>query len=181
MTLAHIRFPVIETERLVLRGPRPNDHLAIAELIADPEVHRFLGPQAADPVTDFFTRHLRGAGSWALYGYGFFLAHHRASGELVGQGGVFHSWRGFGKGLDDVPEAGWTVARKFWGQGYAAELMRAVLAWFEATHGPQRIACMIEEGNEPSFLLAGRLGFVRYGEQVLDDGAAVALLERLPA
>lgn len=178
MKLAYSEFPVLETERLVLRGPRPDDHLAIAELHADPEVSRYLGPQPEDPVPDLFSRHLRGAGSWALYGYGFFMAHHRDTGELVGHGGVFHSWRGFGKGLDDGPEAGWTIASRFHRQGYAAELMRAVLAWFEETHGAQRIACMIELGNEPSFRLAERLGFVRYGEQVLEDGATVGLLER---
>ena len=170
--------PTIETERLVLRGPRPGDHLAVAEMLNDPEVHRYLGPIADNPVADVFSRHMRGAGSWSLYGYGFFMAHDRITGELVGQGGVFHSWRGFGKGMDDVPEAGWTVARPFWDMGYGSEIMRAALAWFDAAHGPRRIACMIEDGNEASFRLAGRLGFVGYGEHLLDDGASVVLLER---
>lgn len=170
--------PVIETKRLILRGPQPGDHFALAEMVDDAEVHRYLGPLPDDPVKDVFPRHLRGAGSWALYGYGFFLAHHRERGALIGQGGVFHSWRGFGKGLDDVPEAGWTVARPFWGQGYGREIMDAVLDWFDREHGPRRIACMIEEDNTASFALARRLGFVRYGEQVLEDGASVGLLER---
>jgi RimJ/RimL family protein N-acetyltransferase len=171
--------PIIETERLILRGPRPGDHLALAEMLTDPEVHRYLGPSADNPVADVFSRHMRGAGSWALYGYGFFMAHDRESGDLVGQGGVFHSWRGFGKGMDDVPEAGWTVARPFWDMGYGSEIMHAALGWFERSHGAQRIACMIEDGNTASFALAARLGFLRYDEHVLDDGCTVGLLERL--
>jgi len=173
-----IGFPAIETERLVLRGPRAGDHLLLTAFIGDPEVQRYLGPAPADPVTDTFTRHLRGAGSWALYGYGFFLAFSRETGDFVGQGGVFHSRRGFGKGLDDVPEAGWMIGRAWWGQGYAAEMMRAALGWFDAAHGVQRIACMIEDGNDASFRLADRLGFVRYGEHVAEDGAKLVLLER---
>ena len=170
---------MIETERLVLRGPQPGDHHAIAAMIGDPEVHRYLGQMPDDPVTEVFSRHLRGAGSWALYGYGFFLAHNRVSGELIGQGGVFHTWRGFGKGLDDVPEAGWTLARAHWGQGYASELMHAALRWFDIAHGPRRIACMIEDENVASFRVAERLGFMRYGDHVLEDGASVVLLERI--
>lgn len=131
-----------------------------------------------------FARALRAAGSWQLYGYGMFLAHERETGEFVGQIGVFHSLRGIGKGLDDVPEAGWILAQAHWGKGYALEAMRAVLEWFdsvqlESDQAIRRIACMIERGNDASFALAAKLGFVRYDEQDMPDGAVVDLLERI--
>jgi RimJ/RimL family protein N-acetyltransferase len=169
----------IISERLTLSVPGREDYLLLRDLVADPEVHRFLGPRPDDPTTDMFSRAMRAAGCWQLYGYGLFLAHERNSGAFVGQLGVFHSMRGFGKGMDDVVEAGWIVAREHWGKGYAAEGMRAALGWFDATHGAARVACMIERGNHASVALAAKLGFVRYGEHALDEEIVVDLFERL--
>ncbi|WP_230487727.1 GNAT family N-acetyltransferase [Novosphingobium sp. ES2-1] len=172
-------LPQFETDRLILRVPGRDDYLLLRDLVADPEVHRFLGPRPEDPTTDMFSRALRGAGSWQLYGYGMFLVHEKGSNAFVGQMGLFHSLRGFGKGLDDVVEAGWIVARPFWGRGYAREGMEAALDWFDRTHKPRRIACMIEPENHSSVRLAERLGFVRYDEHIFEDEAAVDLYERV--
>ncbi|MFN3424633.1 MAG: GNAT family N-acetyltransferase [Novosphingobium meiothermophilum] len=176
-----------------LRMPQRGDHVVLHELVADPAVHRYLWPQPDDPLTDMFSRTLRAAGSWQLYGYGLFLAYERASGSFVGQMGVFHSWRGFGQGMDDVPEAGWIVAREHWGKGYAGEAMRAVLEWFDQAHGrrdagpdgqqrpkgKQRIVCMIDPANTASVALALRLGFVRYASRQTGEADEVDLFERL--
>ena len=122
-------------------------------------MRRFLGPAEATPA-DTFARLLRNAGSWALYGYGVFVVREKGGGRDRRQLRVFHTWRGFGSGMDDVPEAGWILAEQTWGTGYASEAMQAALAWFDATHGKQRIACMIEEGHDASAAVAARLGFV---------------------
>nr|WP_221236724.1 GNAT family N-acetyltransferase [Novosphingobium taihuense] len=164
---------------MTLSEPGREDYVLLRDLVSDPEVHRFLGPRPEDPTTDMFSRALRAAGSWHFYGYGLFLAHERATGSFVGQLGVFHSMRGFGKGMDDVVEAGWIVAREHWGKGYASEAMEAALAWVEQAHGVSRVACMIERGNDASVALAERLGFVRYGEHEIDEDVVVDLFERI--
>lgn len=173
------RTPLVGTERLLLTVPEREDYLLLRDLVSDPEVHRYLGPRPKDPTTDMFARALRAAGSWQLYGYGLFLARERSTGAFVGQIGMFRSMRGFGKGMDDVAEAGWIVARQHWGKGYAGEAMRAALRWFDAAHGPQRVACMIERGNDASVALAAALGFERYDEHELPDGVVVDLFERI--
>ncbi|WP_298290853.1 GNAT family N-acetyltransferase [Novosphingobium sp.] len=172
---------MIETERLVLRLPARDDYLLLRDLLADPAVHRFLGPQPEDLTTEMFRRALRAAGSWQLYGYGMFMVCEKASGAFVGQLGMFHSLRGFGKGMDHTAEAAWMIAREHWGRGYAEEGMRAALDWFDKTQGQDRIACMIEPENAASVRLAQKLGFVRYAEHLLDDGATVDLFERVKA
>lgn len=172
-------LPRLETERLVLSVPGKEDYLLLRDLVADPEVHRFLGPRPEDPTTDMFSRALRGAGSWHFYGYGMFLVHEKASGAFVGQLGMFHSLRGFGKGMDDVAEAGWIIARRFWGQGYAREAMAAAIDWFDHAHEAPRITCMIERGNDASVRLAQRLGFVRYDEHVVEETVYLDLFERI--
>lgn len=173
-----IDFPRIETERLILDVPDRDGYLLLRDLHDDPEVHRYLGPPADDPTTDMFSRALRGAGSWLLYGYGMFMVWEKDTGAFVGQVGVFHTMRGFGKGMDDVPEVGWILARPYWGRGYATEAIRAAIDWFDKSAGPQRITCMIEQGNDASFALAKRLGFVRFGEHVVEDDIILDLLER---
>lgn len=173
--------PFLTTPRFDLWKPSAGDLAGLVELIAAPEMRRFLGPAQADSGSQF-ERLMRAAGGWALYGYGVLYVRERGKADLIGSCGVFHSWRGFGKGLDDVPEAGWIVRQDWWGKGVAGEVMQAVLAWFDAAHGPRRIACMIEEGNTASERLAARLGFVAYDSHPAEDGERVLLnlFERVP-
>jgi RimJ/RimL family protein N-acetyltransferase len=171
---------MLTTERLELRPPQVGDLAGLIELVAHEDTRRFLGPTLPDAKSQA-ERLLRNAGSWALYGYGTFMVRRRGEEQLIGSCGIFHSWRGFGQGMDDVAEAGWIIHRDAWGHGVAGEAMRAVIDWFDNAHGPRRIACMIEEGNAASERVAAGLGFVRYGRQEADEGeTSLNLYERLP-
>lgn len=172
--------PVVVTSRLELWQPRAGDLPDLFELTLAEETRRFLGSFVPTEM-DAFNRLLRNAGSWALHGYGTFMVRLKGEGTIVGNCGVFRSHRGFGadQGLDNVPEAGWIVHKDHAGQGLAREAMEAALAWFDKTHGRQRIACMIEQGHAASEALAGKLGFVRYGLHQPESGAALVLYERL--
>lgn len=172
--------PLLVTERLELWRPCAADVGGIFTVTSPEPVRRFLGDRPTT-MADEAARLMRNAGSWALYGYGIFVCREHGERELMGICGVFHSWRGFGQGLDDVPEAGWILAQSHWGGGFAREAMDAALGWFDATHGRRRIGCMIEDGHDASLRLADRLGFVRYGqhEQPGEDARPLILLERL--
>lgn len=169
--------PVLTTDRLELWRPQLGDHVGLLALIEPAAVRRFLGP--AQPThEDAFARLLRNAGSWALYGYGVFIVRERGQAEIVGTCGVFHTWRGFGSGMDDVPEAGWILGEQTWGKGYASEAMQAALAWFDAEHRARRTVCMIEEGHAASAAVAAKLGFVEYARHQPEEGRALVLYER---
>ena len=170
--------PLLRTERLELWRPRLGDMPGLVELIAADETRRFLGSAKPDEKGQF-EKLLRNVGGWALYGYGSFYVRLRGMSDIVGSCGVFHTWRGFGQGMDDAPEAGWIIRRDRWGEGIAGEAMRAALAWFDETHGPRWIAAMIEEGNAASQKVAAALGFVEYGRQEYEDSPLI-LYERLP-
>jgi len=171
--------PVLTTARLELWRPQASDRSDLQAMMTPAAVREFLGAAEASE-SDVFARLLRNAGSWALYGYGTFMVREKGGSPIVGNCGVFRSFRGFGQGLDDVPEAGWILAEPAWGKSYASEIMRAALDWFDAAHGSQRIACMIEEGHSVSAALAAKLGFVEYGRHQPDEGRALVLYERLP-
>lgn len=171
-------LPRLESERLVLSVPERDDYLLLRDLVADPEVQRFLGPPPENPTADMFGRALKGAGSWHLFGYGMFMVREKAGGAFVGQVGVFHTLRGFSKGMDDMPEAAWMLASAHWGKGYAHEAMNAAMEWFDKAHAYKRVVCMIEPENTASIRLADRLGFSQYDDHILSDGAMVNLYER---
>ncbi|MCA1661683.1 MAG: GNAT family N-acetyltransferase [Novosphingobium sp.] len=167
------------TERLELWRPQIADRAGLLALMAPGAVRKFLGPAEASE-TDVFARQLRNAGSWALYGYGVFTLRERGGDEIVGTCGVFRSFRGFGRGMDDVPEAGWIIAEPSWGKGYAREAMTAALAWFDREHEPQRVACMIEESHAASMTIAAKLGFVEYARHEPEGERALVLYQRMP-
>lgn len=174
--------PLIETDRLDLWQPRAGEYTEQYAMLSHPDTHEFLGP-VPPSLMDTFARALRNAGSWALYGYGVFIVRERGKETIAGTCGVFRSYRGFGKGLDDVPEAGWIIHHSHRGKGYALEAMTAALAWFDHEHGPVRVACMIEEGHAVSLRLAKRLGFAEYDREDAGEGPDPAtrpliLLER---
>ncbi|KLE34373.1 GNAT family N-acetyltransferase [Aurantiacibacter luteus] len=168
--------PQLVTERLELWRPVAGDLTQLAELVSHPEVARWLGgPQ---PMADHFARLLRNAGSWQLYGYGTFMLRLRGGdGRIVGNCGVFRSWRGLGEDFDDRAEAGWIVAADQAGKGLAEEAMRAALDWFDAEFGLPTV-CMIVHGNTASIRLAGKLGFTRTRDAELPSGEAVHLFRR---
>jgi RimJ/RimL family protein N-acetyltransferase len=170
-------LPTLATERLELRPPTAADFPLTLEIVSHPETARFLGPQTNTP--DHFVRFCRGAGSWLLYGYGMFIVRLRGSEDVIGNCGVFHSWRGLGEDFDDAPEAGWILRHDQVGRGLGREAMSAALGWFDRAHGSRRVVCMVSAGNEPSVRLAAKLGFAPMRDTVLPDGDTVRLFERL--
>lgn len=176
-----VTAPLLTTARLELWQPQVGDLSDLYDLTLAEETRRFLGGFVPSEV-DSFARLLRNAGSWSLLGYGTFMVRRKGEQRIIANCGVFRSHRGFGAeyGLDNVPEAGWIVHQDCWGQGLAREAMEAALAWFDARHGRQRIACMIEEGHDASVVLASKLGFLHYGQRDCDGTPPLHLYQRLP-
>ena len=133
--------PFLTTERLELWQPRAADLKAMHAIVTHPSTGRFLGSSAS--LHEHATRFTRGAGSWLLYGYGPLMVRLRGQSELIGNCGVFHTFRGLGEDFDDHPEAGWIVAADHVEQGLGSDAMRAVLAWFVLEHCRRRLVAMM--------------------------------------
>jgi RimJ/RimL family protein N-acetyltransferase len=140
----------LETERLTLRPPLLEDFEAWAQLATDEETMRHLGgvqPRAIAWRNFAFT-----VGSWHLQGFSGFSLIERASGAWVGRVGPLQpvGWPG--------PEVGWTLARAFWGRGYAYEAAHAAIGWaFERLGWSEVIHC-IGADNVASIAVATKLG-----------------------
>lgn len=146
-------IPILETERLRLRSLRANDFDDYAAMYADREVLRYLagGPEPWDRGRSW--RHMAMLmGLWQLGGVGIWAVEHRESGAFAGMIGFAapDGWPGF--------ELAWTLARRWWGHGYATEGARAALAYAFTTLAKDRIISLIHPENRASIRVAERIG-----------------------
>jgi RimJ/RimL family protein N-acetyltransferase len=150
--------PTIESERLVLRGHRPDDLDACAAMWGDPAITRHIGGRPFSREETWF-KILRYAGHWALCGFGYWVVIERDSGRLVGEVGIADFKRDLAPPLEGAPEVGGALARWAHGQGFATEAVGAALAWGERHLGRRRLVCLIEPANHASIRVADKCGF----------------------
>ena len=150
----------LETERLRLRMWREEtDFDPYARVCADAEVMRFLSPQGKPLTRPEAWRQLAFLiGHWQLRGYGHWAVEEKASGRFVGRIGFLNpeGWPGF--------EIGWTLAREFWGKGYATEGARRALRYAFTEMGKEHVISLIHPENRNSIRVAERLGETLEGE-----------------
>jgi RimJ/RimL family protein N-acetyltransferase len=155
---------VIETARLVLRPPRPEDYDPIGAMNGDPEVNHWLGrdiPRAdSDALLD------RVAARIADIGYGFFVTERVEDGAVIGMIGLAPI--DFDCPVKGRIEIGWRLARSAWGQGYAAEGARALLAYGFQRLGFEEIVAFTATTNARSEAVMQRIGMERRPELDFD-------------
>ena len=81
-------IPRIETERLVLREWRAGDFDAFAEMMADPDVTRYVtsAPLSRD---DSWRSMAMMIGHWGLRGYGNWAIERKMDGAFIGRAGLW--------------------------------------------------------------------------------------------
>lgn len=153
----------IETERLVLRPFRQSDVDAYAAICADLDVMRYIGSGRVLDRADTWRAIATNLGHWQLRGYGLWAWEEKATGQLVGRGGLWNpeGWPGV--------EAGWLLAKPHWGKGYATEAARAVIRWGFEKLPVNEIISLIHPDNARSMKVAERLG-ERLVRQTMVDG-----------
>lgn len=167
--------PTLETGRLRLRGWRREDFPAYHAIMSEPAVHRFFGPEPMGE-EECWRRVCAAAGNWVLNGFGGLAVERLSDGKLIGNVTLFTAHRAIEPRFGDQPEMGWIFATESHGTGMAFEATSALLDWAEATLAPQPIWAIISQGNEPSFKLAGRLGFKPLSE--VDYHGPTTVLQR---
>ena len=153
-----VQVPVIETERLKLRGHRLEDFGACAAMWADPVVTRHIGGRPFSE-EESWTRLLRYVGHWALLGFGYWVVEEKPTGSFVGEIGFADYKRDMQPPLKGTPEIGWAFAAQSHGKGYATESVRAAVAWADARFGAGPTACIIAPENLASIRVAEKCGY----------------------
>jgi RimJ/RimL family protein N-acetyltransferase len=170
---------LLETERLRLRRPRPEDAEHAADYLRDPETMEFIG--GYDPDFDASAVVARWLERWEVDGFGAFMVERRSDGAWVGRTGLLvwdeRVWQPSTLAASQSAariELGWTFVRRHWGNGYATEAAHAARDWARREHGISGVISLIHPDNVRSARVAEKLGAVP-GETIdLGDYDAVA-------
>lgn len=146
-------FPILVTERLVLRELSLSDAADLLVFRGDPYVQRYNGPvyetlaEAQRSIQDSRTEYMERDGiTWGVT-----LESHD---HVIGHFG-FHSWSHHHRRA----EVGYDLARAYWGQGIAAEALQAIVRFgFEQMRLNHIYAGTIADNHE-SVRLLERVGF----------------------
>jgi [ribosomal protein S5]-alanine N-acetyltransferase len=151
-------FPIIETERLILRQLTFDDTDFIFQHFSDPNVSQYLMDEL--PLTDragaeeIIRFYLEPEGKtynrWGMV--------HKTDHRLIGTIG-FHKW----SKTNLRAEIGYDLSPAWWGKGYMSEALGAVLRNGFERMGLNRIEALVYTGNARSNHLLERFGFNQEG------------------
>ncbi len=148
----------LETERLLLRNWIDSDRDLFREIFSDPKVMEFFPYRRSYAEADEIMDRVRGM--IEEDGIGFLAATLRETGEPIGFCGLSHTH--LEPALpDNAVEIGWRLATRFWGNGYASEAARALLALGFETHGFDEILSFAVIANQRSLAVMERIGMQR--------------------
>jgi len=154
--------PLMETERLRLRGHALKDFPAHAAMWTDERTLRHMGGPPRNE-EELWTRFLRNVGQWQLMGSGMWALEDKASGAYAGAVGFITGKRMMDIPYRDEPEMGWVIAPDFHGKGLAREAVAKILSWGDAHLEAAESWCMISPANLASRRVAAGAGFREAG------------------
>jgi RimJ/RimL family protein N-acetyltransferase len=164
-------IPVMQTERLTMRGPRLGDFDPVAAFLDSDRAAHVGGRRRRRDAWRTFASLL---GHWELRGYGMWSVDETATGAFVGMIGLYDPEDWF------APEIGWWIvdaSRE--GRGYAREAALAARRYAYDIVGWREAFSVIAPENARSIRLAERLGATLDRTVGSEDGGP-ALIYRHP-
>ncbi len=149
---------ILTTERLLLRKLESSDLAALCEMHFNEDFMRYLvGGVRKDEaaVRNDLDRYLD---KQQRYGFSKWMVLHRETKEIMGRAGP-----------SVIPETdevdlGYAFPKRFWGQGYATEVARALLNWAKENDLTNRILDVAHAENIASARVLRKVGFTDVGE-----------------
>ena len=151
-------FPLIETERLILREFRAGDAEKILEIYNDWEVVKYYGLP--------FVSNMKEAGAEVSWFIDLFRSEkgmrwcitEKGSDIYIGDIG-YYDW----EPENFRSEFGFKLARNYWRKGFLSEIMPSVLNYGFEKMNLNRIQAIVDLRNEPSWKMLEKFGFTREG------------------
>jgi RimJ/RimL family protein N-acetyltransferase len=169
--MGHRDIPVLETDRLVLRGPDPDDYPNFKATFSSYR-SRFMG----GPLNPYETWMLYAAeiGHWEIRGYGMWMIHDRNTDETLGMAG------GWKPAVWPEPEIAWIIWPSKVGHGYALESTNRARTYFYNELGWEGAVSYLDPKNLDSIRLAERLGAKKDKDAASVDGNDVVYRHPTP-
>lgn len=152
-------FPVIETERLLLRALQPSDAPTILAIHGNRDAMKYFGSDPLHTLEEATARIQAFAGLRDLPNPGVrWGLECKADQTLIGTCGLFTWNRDWKKCA-----TGYELAPAYRGQGFMTEALYAVFEWGFDAMALNRIEAQVHPENTASLKLLGALGFEREG------------------
>ncbi|MDA7423618.1 GNAT family N-acetyltransferase [Thalassococcus lentus] len=159
--MGHRDIPILETERLQLRGPEPEDYPDFKATFASYRSRYMGGPLNAYEAWMLYAAEI---GHWEIRGYGMWMIHLRDTDETVGMAGAWFpaKW--------PEPEIAWIIWPDRAGKGFALEATHRVRGYLYGEKGWDTAVSYIDPKNLDSIRLAERLGATKDKSAPTVDG-----------
>jgi|SRR5690625_2914714 len=151
-------FPILETDRLILRQVTSDDANSLLTYLSDIDVMKYMGLEpfksiddALDEISWYKSIFEKGTG----IRWGITLKGQR---EIIGSCGFLNKVAQHYRA-----ELGFELSKEHWGKGIASEAIEAVICYGFEQMNLQRIEALIEPPNIPSQKVVERQGFMREG------------------
>ncbi|SMF87098.1 ribosomal-protein-alanine N-acetyltransferase [Paenibacillus uliginis N3/975] len=176
-----IPFPILETERLILRLVEDRDAEQLYEILSDAEVAKFdyfYPVTSKEQVLKFIERYKKEIEENEEITWGIIL---KETNKLIGTCCLGSFDEGARRG-----ELGYDIAQVKWGKGYATEALEAVIDYGFDIMNLNRIEATITPGNDASVKVLSKLNFIQEGvvrerdliKGKLEDGIMMSILKR---
>ena len=156
MSFSSMNFPVLETERLLLRGWSESDHDVLCDIWSSGDNARFIG----GPMSRWDAwRHLAAImGHWQMRGFGAFCIEEKSTGLGIGWVGP---WRPYAWPENEIL---YSLIPDAHGRGYATEAAEASINFAYDTLNWHTAVSFIDPNNLASQSVASRLGAYHDGD-----------------
>jgi RimJ/RimL family protein N-acetyltransferase len=149
---------IIDTERLILRRWKQEDHAPFAAMCADPNVMRYIGNGSTRTAEQASRAIERFENEWDEMGFGLFAVEDKLTASFVGFAGF--SWPDFLPEIMPSVEIGWRFSKSSWGKGYASEAATAALSHGVNMLGITDIVSIYQLENLASRRIMQKLGMI---------------------
>lgn len=151
-------FPVLETDRLILRQVTSDDATSLLAYLSDSDVMKYYGLEPFKSIDDALDeiswyKSIFDKGTGIRWGISL-----KRQDKIIGSCGFFNMAAEHSRA-----ELGYELSKEHWGKGIASEAIRAVICYGFEQMNLQRIQALIETPNIPSQKVVERLGFLREG------------------
>lgn len=165
---------IVETPRLALRHPVPEDLDALFALYRDPEIRKYF-PDGTRTLEQTW-RELE----WFRFGHprrpelGLWATVERSSGAFLGRCGLL-PWEI--QGSHEV-ELAFLIDKARWGEGFGTEAASAIVSYARCTLNLERLICLITPGNAASVRVAQKVG-MSFERELIDELGLCHIYSRL--
>ncbi|MBW4709288.1 GNAT family N-acetyltransferase [Roseobacter sp. YSTF-M11] len=165
-------IPTLETTRLSLRGPEPEDYPDFKATFTSYRARFMGGPLNAYEAWMLYAAEI---GHWQIRGFGMWMVHDKTTDETLGMAG------GWKPAKWPEAEIAWVIWPDRAGKGYALEATHAVRHYLYNQKGWETAVSYIDPKNLDSIRLAERLGARKDADAATIDGSDAVYRHPSPA